>query len=461
LRELEEREVMKRLTRVFALVAGFTVLACRAPRTPAAEPPAPPQQPAPELSIPPVPTQAGPSSLFVKAGQLLDPESGKAEPGQSLVIRDGKIAAIGPDLAMPDGALVLDHSQSFVLPGLFDAHTHLCSTMSARWHVEEFLVYSLAEPAPFRAIRGVVNAREMLEAGFTTVRDLGNAGDYADLALVRAIESGLVPGPTVVAAGRIIAPFGGQFRWRTRKDVLADPEYYFADSRDELRRAIRENIYYGARVIKVVVDGQAYAYSEDDLRFIVEEARNAGRRVAAHCQTQEGARRAARAGVASIEHGWTLDDADLALLKKYDVTLVSTDFTVAVLEANAMETKAAQAFHAKLVDRLRRAHAAGVRIAFGTDIMLELPGQTRGSLALSYLGSFVEAGIPAADILRSLTTIPARLLGVEKERGRLAVGMAGDLIAVPADPRTDLGALYRTELVVKSGRVVRQGMPRP
>jgi len=447
---------MKQVIRVVGLLVGLVALSCRAPVTPASEPSTAAPAPAPLLSIPPERVPQASSVLVVKAGQLIDPESGTAEPGRTLLIRDGKLAAIGVELAVPDGAQVIDLSHSFVLPGLFDAHTHLCSTMSARWHVEEFLVYSLAEPAPFRAIRGVVNAREMLEAGFTTVRDLGNAGNYADLALVRAIETGLVPGPTVVAAGRIIAPFGGQFRWRTRRDVLDDPEYYFADSRDELRRAIRENVYYGARVIKVVTDAQAYAYSEDDLRFIVEEARNAGRRVAAHCTTQESVRRAARAGVASIEHAWTLDDGDIALLKKHDVTLVSTDFTVAVLEANAMETQAARAFHAKLIDRLRRAHAARVRIAFGTDVMIELPGQTRGTLALSYIGSFVEAGIPAPDILRSLTTIPARLLGLEKERGRLRVGMAADLIAVPADPRSDIGALFRTELVVKSGRVIRQ-----
>jgi imidazolonepropionase-like amidohydrolase len=410
--------------------------------------------------LPPEQTPEPPSVLVIKAGHVIDPESGKAERGRTLLIRDGKIAAIDSALAVPEGAEVLDLSASFVLPGLFDAHTHLCATMSARWHVEEFLVYSLAEPAPFRAIRGVVNAREMLEAGFTTVRDLGNAGDYADLALVRAIESGLVPGPNVVAAGRIIAPFGGQFRWRTRRDVLEDPEYYFADSRDELRRAIRENVYYGARVIKVVADGQAYGYSEDDLRFVVEEARNAGRRVAAHCQTQEGVRRAARAGVASIEHAWTLDDTDLALLKQNDVTLVTTDFPAALLEANGMEANAARAFHRKLVERLRRAHAAGVRIAFGSDVMLELPGQTRGTLALSYLDGFVQAGIPAPDILRSLTTVPARLLGVEKERGRLASGMAADLVAVPADPRTDIRALLRSELVVKSGRIIRRSSAR-
>jgi imidazolonepropionase-like amidohydrolase len=419
-----------------------------------------PAQAAPTLSVAPTVRAGAPQVLVIRAGHLVDPETGTALANQTLVIRAGKIEAIGADLPVPPGATLLDRSQSWVLPGLFDAHTHLCSQMSARWHVEEFLVYSLAEPTAFRAIRGVTNARQMLDAGFTTVRDLGNAGQYADLALVRAIETGLVIGPTVIAAGRIIAPFGGQFRWKTRRDVLDDPEYYFADSRDEMRRAIRENVYYGARVIKVVTDGQPYAYSVDDLRFIVEEARNAGRRVAAHCQTQEGARRAALAGVASIEHGWTLDDDDFELMKKNGVVLVSTDFPVAVLEESLLDKERAIEFHAKLVDRLRRAHAAGVEIAFGSDVMMAIPNQTRGTASLSYLGSFIEAGIPAPRILRAMTTTPARLLGVDRERGRLEPGKIADLIAVPTDPLRDISALTRVELVVKEGLVVKQdGQP--
>jgi len=394
------------------------------------------------------------STLVIRAGHLVDPESESSQTGQSILIRGGKIEAIGVDVEVPKGATVLDYSKSWVLPGLFDAHTHLCAEMSARWHVEEFLVYSLAEQAPFRAIRGVVNAREMLEAGFTSVRDMGNAGDYADTQLVRAIDTHLIPGPSVIAAGRIIAPFGGQFRWRTRPDVLNDPEYYFADSKDEMRKAVRENVYYGARVIKVAVDSQPYGYSVDDLRFIVEEARNAGVRVAAHCQTQQGARRAAEAGVASIEHGWTLDDSDFELIRRNGVILVTTDFPVHVLEATLLDKTAAVKFHKKLVDRLHRAYAAGVEIAFGSDVMTAVPHQTRGTASLSYLSSFVEAGIPARQILRSLTTIPARLLGVEKQRGRLAVGMAADLIAVGGDPQNDTMTLSAVQLVVKDGRVV-------
>jgi imidazolonepropionase-like amidohydrolase len=425
---------------------AVTVLACRGGAIPA-----------PAAAVEPIaadPKVAASEVVALRAGHLIDPATGTSRAHQTVVIRAGKIESVGGDVVVPDGARIVDLSTSWVLPGLFDAHTHLCSEMSARWHVEEFLVYSLAEPAPLRAIRGVVSARQMLEAGFTTVRDLGNAGQYADIALVRAIESGLVLGPTVIAAGRIIAPFGGQFRWRTRREVLDDPEYVFADTRDEIRKAIRENIYYGARVVKVVVDAQPYAYSEDDLRFIVEEARNGGRRVAAHCQTREGARRAAAAGVASIEHGWVLEDADLALLKRKGVVLVSTDFPVPVLEASLLDRARAIKFHEQVVDRLKRAYAADVEVAFGSDVMTAVPGRTRGTAALSYLVSFLEAGIPAPRILRSMITVPAALLGVEKERGSLERGQFADLIAVPADPLHDIKALTRVQLVMKGGKIV-------
>ena len=433
----------------FALVMGIGVAlqGCRGGPIPG-----PPMK-----AVEPMPADvkaAAPDVLAVRAGHIVDPATGTSQPNQIILIRAGIIEAVGSDVVVPQGTQIVDLSTSWVLPGLFDAHTHLCSEMSARWHVEEFLVYSLAESTALRAIRGVTNARQMLNAGFTTVRDLGNAGQYADVALVRAIEIGLVLGPTIIPAGRIIAPFGGQFRWRTRRNVLDDPEYFFADTRDEMRKAIRENIYYGAQVIKVVADAQPYAYSEDDLRFMVDEARNGGRKVAAHCQTQEGARRAAAAGVASIEHGWVLEESDLALLKKKGVVLVSTDFPVPILEASLLDREKAVKFHEKIVDRLKRAYTAGVEIAFGSDVMTAVPGRTRGTAALSYVGSFMEAGIPPPRILRSMISIPADLLGVQKERGSLERGKFADLVAVPADPLRDIMALTRIKLVMKAGQVV-------
>jgi imidazolonepropionase-like amidohydrolase len=343
-----------------------------------------------------------------------------------------------------------------VLPGLLDAHTHLCADIHPHWDLGDFWIMAQQRRAGYRAILGAKHASEMLQAGFTTVRDLGNAGDYLDIDLVTAIRHGHVAGPLVIPAGRIIAPFGGQF-WDKPADrrLLQNPEYYFADSRDELRRAIRENVYWGARVIKVVVDAQAYQYSADDLRFIVEEAGHAGVTVAAHVQTQRGARAAIEAGVASIEHGWTLTDEDLALAKRNGVVLVGTDFTVAQLVAQGMEEAAAQRSHARRVERLRRARRAGVTVVFGTDVVTTPDSTSRGEAAMGYLDSFAESGFPPAEILRTMTVDAARLLGVDGERGTIAPGKAADLVAVPGNPLEDIQVLKGVQFVMRDGVIYR------
>jgi hypothetical protein len=175
----------------------------------------------------------------------------------------------GANVPIPADAKVIDLSKSTVLPGLFDAHTHLCMTVKKDRDGQNYYITTLLDPTPYRAIEGVANARDMLAAGFTTVRDVGNNGNYADTALREAIERGVVPGPTMINAGRIIAPYGGQFQLQPEKRDLATPEYAFADTRDEMIKAIRENIHYGATVIKIVVDDQKYIYSADDIRFMV------------------------------------------------------------------------------------------------------------------------------------------------------------------------------------------------
>ena len=391
----------------------------------------------------------------IKAGKLVAPETGTTATNQIILIEGKKIKAIGANLPIPEGANVIDLSDTTVLPGLFDAHTHLCSNMQYQWDAGDYLVHSLNWRTGMRALLGAVNARAMLDAGFTTVRDVGNAGDYADADLAKAIGWDMVPGPTMIVAGRIIAPFGGQFVKPVPKQVLDNPEYLFADSRDELRKAIRENIYYGAKVIKLVVDGysRGYMYSAEDIKFAVEEARNAGLKVAAHAVTKRGAHNAAEAGVASIEHGWILDQEEFDLMKKNDVVLVSTDFTIKALQAGGYSLEGARANHAKKVERLKRASQAGVTIVFGTDVMAEMDNETRGTLAIGYIDSFVEAGVPNRDILRAMTTYAARLLGVEKERGALAPGMYADIIAVPENPLDNIQTLKQVSFVMKNGKV--------
>lgn len=390
----------------------------------------------------------------IKAGKLVDPEIGTTSTNQIILVEGPKIKAVGANVAVPAGASVIDLSNSTVLPGLFDAHTHMCLTTNRQWDYGNYYFTTLLNTSAYRAIQGVANARAMLESGFTTIRDVGNAANYADTDLRRAIEEGTVPGPTILNAGRIIAPYGGQFFLQPEKRELANPEYFFADTKDELKKAIRENIHYGAKVIKLVVDDQRYIYSVDDIKFVIEEAGKAGLKVAAHCWTHPGAHNAAEAGVASIEHGPQMTDDDLELAKKNNVVLVGTDFTEQALRETGLPDPSG--FHALIVDRLKRAYKIGVTMAFGTDVIFQMAGQTRGTLSMSFIDSFVEAGIPASAILQAMTTNAARLLGVDKERGAIKPGLAADIIAVPQNPLENIQTLKQVSFVMKDGKVIKQ-----
>jgi imidazolonepropionase-like amidohydrolase len=387
----------------------------------------------------------------IKAGRLVDPEAGTAASNQIIVVEGRKIKAVGSNVPVPSGATVIDLSAYTVLPGLFDAHTHLCQTSPPE--DRSLFNYDIHTTGGYRAIVGTVMAREMLEAGFTTVRDVGNAGNYVDTDLRRAVEQGLIPGPTIVNAGRIIAPFGGQYHLQPERRELGAPEYLFADTRDEIRKAIRENVHFGALVIKIVVDDQPYVYSVEDLKFLVEEAKQAGLKVAAHCLTERGARNAAEAGVASIEHGLRMSDETLEVAKRNGVVLVGTDFTEKTAGYLGAGPEFAKSFHALFLDRLKRAYRVGVTMAYGTDAFFTVPGETRGTLALMYLDSYTEAGIPAPYVLRMLTTNAALLLGVERERGRIKPGLYADIVATPGDPLKEITELRRIAFVMKDGKV--------
>ena len=388
-----------------------------------------------------------PQVIVIKAGKVIDPETGKTSVNQIILVEGKKIKEIGGNVVIPQEAKIVDLSKATVSPGLFDAHTHLClSVIPSRDHGNYYFT-TLLDTTGFRAIEGVANGMAMLQSGFTTVRDIGNAGNYADTDVRRAIEAGWVQGPTVVNAGIIIAPYGGQFHLQPEKKDLATPEYLFADTRDEMRKAIRQNIHFGAKFIKIVVDDQPYIYSVDDIRFMVEEAHAAGVKLAAHCWTHAGAHNAAEAGVDSIEHGYKMTDEDLQLAKKNNVMLVGTEFTEKMSDAED---------HKIWVDRLRRAYKIGVNMAFGTDVDLAIPSETRGTLAIDYIQSWVEAGVPATDTLRAMTANAARLLGVDKERGFLKPGMAADIIATPENPAENIQTLRKVSFVMKDGAIIKQ-----
>jgi imidazolonepropionase-like amidohydrolase len=384
--------------------------------------------------------------IAIRAGRLVDPESGTSSQKQVILIEGGVIKAVGADVSIPANARLIDLTNATVLPGLFDMHTHLCMSVKTPRDGGRYYYTTLNDPASARAIEGVVNARAMLESGFTTVRDIGNEGNFACASVRRAIERKLVPGPTMFNAGRIIAPYGGQFHLQPEKPTLAEPEYFFADTRDEMVKAIRQNIHYGATVIKIVVDDQRYIYSTDDIRFMIDEAGRAGMKLAAHAWTRQGARNAAAAGVASIEHGLAMADEDLEIAKKNNVVLVGTEF-LGLSDAK---------WRPQWVDRLRRAYKLGVMMAYGTDVIDEVDGETRGTLSISGIEPWIEAGIPPKVLLQAMTANAARLLGVEKERGAIRTGMAADIIATAGNPLDDPSALKKVLFVMKNGVVIKE-----
>jgi imidazolonepropionase-like amidohydrolase len=394
-----------------------------------------------------------PRTHAIRAGLLVDPNEGTALADQVIMVEDGVITAVGSEVDVPPGVPVIDLSDLTVLPGMMDAHVHLTLRVPQGTSVDGWVT---STPMARRALVGVRQAHEMLQAGFTTVRDIGNSGNYVDTELRLAVEQGVMWGPTIITAGMIIAPFGGQSRLSPERPELGTIEYLFADSPDEMVRAVRRNVHFGAQVIKIVIDDQAYFYSPEDVRVLVEEAARSGRDVAAHALTDQGARNAIEGGVASLEHAWRMSDETLDLARVRGVAIVTSDFTLDALRAYEWPESVVQNFRGIVVDRLTRALARDVEIVFGSDLIWASPDKDRGRWTMEQLVAFTDAGATPLQILRSATTTAAKLFGMEDRRGRIAEGFAADLIAVEGHPLQDIDALLRVTFVMKDGRVARR-----
>jgi len=407
----------------------------------------------------------------VRCGRLIDVKVGRAVANAVILIENGRITAAGPEVKVPAGARVIDLGSATVLPGLIDAHTHLLLSFDPDNPDDDLVALSaLRLGTTRRALLGAANARETLEAGFTTVRDLGNAGRNGDVALRDAIGKGWVPGPRMQVSTRALSPLGGQFeQFATQFPGLTADEYAEVTGAEEARRAVRQALVDGATVIKVIVNNSAATLTLDEMRAIVEEAHRSGVKVAAHAIGDEPTRTAAQAGVDSIEHAYVVPDDVLRLMAEKKIYLVPTDFPVdfflrlsRVHLKTPEEEKQARAGLEQTVarsrDRLARAIKAGVPVAAGSDEYYAIPGQTRGETAREMFRAYAAAGMKPLDILRAATVDAATLLGWEKRLGSLEPGKYADLIAVPGDPLEDAGQLEKVGFVMKGGVVVRDAL---
>jgi imidazolonepropionase-like amidohydrolase len=401
-----------------------------------------------------------PRHVAIHAGHLLDVKTGKLLADQILVIEDGKILSSGAaaDAKIPSDAVRIDLPTATILPGLIDAHTHL--TMEPKFGYER-----LAISVPREALTGAKNARLTLLAGFTTVRNVGASG-YTDVALRDAINAGDVPGPRLLVSGPALSITGGHC-----DNNMLPSEYHatsdgVADGIAAVQHKVRQNIKYGADLIKVCATGgvlslgdnpQASQYTLEEMKAIVADAHRLGRKVAAHAHGAEGIRWAAEAGVDSIEHGSYIDDAGIAAMKEHGTYLVPTLYLGDWMIDNAGLTRLPAPLLAKAQEvipaarkNIAHAFAGGVKVAFGTDAAVYPHGLNAHEFAV-----MVRLGLTPLQSIQAATVNAADLLGWPGKVGSLEPGAWADIVAVDGDPLKDVTTLERVKFVMKAGEVVK------
>ncbi|MEO5798152.1 MAG: amidohydrolase family protein [Gemmatimonadales bacterium] len=410
-----------------------------------------------------------PQVTALKAARMLDVRGGTIVSNAVVLISGERVTDVGASLAIPPGAKVIDLGNVTLMPGLIDVHTHLLQNYDGNLDGDDpnmlLTVASIGNTR--RALLGAAMGREDLEAGITTVRDLGNSGLGGDVALRDAINAGWVVGPRIVASTRALSAAGGQFgQIAPEAQSLIANEYAVISGVEDARRAVRQALYDGADVIKVIVNTDPRVVSLDELKVIVEEAAREGRKVAAHAIGTQATAIAAQAGVASIEHAYSIPDSVFAMMKAKGIFLVPTDYmpefylgigsAAPNAEAQKQREAGVKGFTAASRARVRRALAQGVRIAFGSDEYYQVPGLTRGEATLRSLRAYSDAGMTPIQVIRAATTDAADLLGWSGRVGAIERLKYADIIAVPGNPLEDIRALEKVSFVMKGGKVVKQ-----
>jgi len=415
-------------------------------------------------------TAGASAATLVQAGRLIDAVSQQSRQAVTIVIEDGIIKSIEPGYRLPTADdQVIDLREATVLPGLWDMHVHLTSEYSRSARLDQFVLNE-----GDIALRGAAYAERTLNAGFTTVRDLG-AEMNASIALRNAINAGYVRGPRIFAAGKAIATTGGHADptdgWASRLMGNPGPVDGVVNGPVEAAAAVRQRYKDGADTIKITATGGVLSvaknglnpqFTEEEVRAVVSTAHDYGFKVAAHAHGAEGIKRAVRAGVDSIEHGTFLDDEAMALMKRMGTHYVPTLSAGRWVADRAKEDgffpslvrPKAASIGPQLQSTFGKAYRAGLVIMFGTDTGVSAHGDNAHEFGL-----MVEAGMPPLEAIKAATIVPARFMGEADRLGSIEVGKVADLIAVPGDPLTDITALERVSFVMKEGRVFRDAHP--
>ncbi len=441
------------------LAVALALTACGPAVTPASA--APPQRGAgasDAVPPPPSPPSLQPTHhVLVRAGHVLDVRTGTLLTDQLITVDGDSITSMAAAPATLPAGDVVDLSKYTVVPGLIDVHTHLTGAP------EYIGLRGLTLSVPRQALIGAHNARVTLEAGFTTVRDVGASG-YADVALRDSIDAGDLPGPRMIVSGPALGITGGHC-----DDNELPPDRHavgdgVADGIAAVQHKVRENIKFGASVIKICATGGVLSkgddprtsqYSLEELRAIVADAHRLGRKVAAHAHGGDGIKFSIEAGVDSIEHGTFIDDEGIAMMKKHGTYLVPTQYLGDWFLENAERLHIpdyilvkARSVMPESRRNLAHAFASGVKVALGTDAAVYPHG-----LNARELGVYVKMGMTPIDAIRTATVNAADLLGWKDRAGAIEPGKWADLVAVEGDPTKDVTVLEHVKLVMKAGQI--------
>ena len=413
--------------------------------------------------------------IALKAARMFDGKSNALVQNGVVVVQGDKILDAGSNVEIPGAAHVIDLGDATLCPGFMDAHTHLTLDFSGDYNQRRLKEVDLNVSE--QAIIATAYARATVEAGFTTVRDLGSrfvaSREFVDVALRNSINKGVIIGPRMLVATKGIGATGGHFDPTSGfRDFLfgREPDYTdgIADGADEIRKAVRFEVKNGADVIKAAVSGGVLSLADEvdtpqltpaEMAALVDESHRLRKKVAVHCHGDQAAREAIEAGVDSIEHGSFMKPETLTMMKRKGTfltpTLMATEWIMGKIDnyPPALQAKAKAAAAARS-DMFRNAVKMGVRISFGTDAAVFPHGQNAKEFKL-----MVDLGMNPIEALKSATGNDAELLGISQKVGTLEKGKLADVIAVPGDPTADITVTERVSFVMKDGKIIRQGPP--